>query len=141
MNSQLLKLVDRAKVLNDLKKAAAEMKITLKTSDLVGKDAQVPDLGAMNGPGAVTFTLAKGAISNPIDAGQSGIVLSVTDKEEPTAEDTTKNFAQTREQLLNDQHEQVFQVYVANLTEKYQKSGAIRYTKKQPAPVTAPSGN
>ncbi|MEO6802127.1 MAG: peptidylprolyl isomerase [Granulicella sp.] len=141
MNSQMLKLVDRAKVLNDLKKAAAEMKIPLKTSDLVGKDAQVPDLGAMSGPGAVAFTLAKGAISNPIDAGQSGVVLSVIDKEEPTAEDTAKNFAQMHDQLLNDQHEQVFQIYVANLTEKYQKAGAIRYTKKPPASGGAPFGN
>ncbi len=61
LNTQLNKLDDRAKVLNDLKKAAAEMNIPVKTSDLVGKDGQVPDLGAMSGPGAVAFRLAKGA--------------------------------------------------------------------------------
>ena len=54
------KLDDRAKVLNDLKKAAAEMKVPVKSSDLVGQDGQVPDLGAMSGPGAVAFTLAEG---------------------------------------------------------------------------------
>src|SRR5580698_5312620 len=46
MNALLNKLDDRAKVLNDLKKAAAELKLPLKTSDLIGKDAQVPELGA-----------------------------------------------------------------------------------------------
>ena len=51
LNAQLTKLEERAKVLNDLKKAAAEMNLPLKTSDLVGKDGQVPDLGAMSGPG------------------------------------------------------------------------------------------
>ena len=55
------KLDDRAKVLNDLKKAAAEMKVPFKSSDLVGQDGQVTDLGAMSGPGAVAFTLAKGS--------------------------------------------------------------------------------
>ena len=51
LNAQLDKLDERAKVLNDLKKAAAEMNVPVKTSDLVGKDGQVPDLGAMSGAG------------------------------------------------------------------------------------------
>ncbi len=92
LNAQLNKLDDRAKVLNDLKKAAAEMNVPVKTSDLVGKDGQVPDLGSMSGPGAVAFTLAKGAISGPINTGRTGVVLSVVDKQEPTAEDIAKNF-------------------------------------------------
>ena len=134
LNAQLTKLDDRAKVLNDLRKAAAEMNIPVKTSDLVGKDGQVPDLGAMSGPGAVAFSLPKGGISSPINAGRVGIVLSILDKQEPTADDIAKNFAQTREQLLNEQHEEIFRVYIGNLSEKYEKSGSVRYTKKQPAP-------
>jgi peptidyl-prolyl cis-trans isomerase D len=133
LNAQLTKLDDRAKALKDLKKAAAEMNVPLKTSDLVGKDGQVPDLGAMSGPGAVAFSLPVGAISGPINAGHSGAVLSVLEKQEPTADDTAKNFAQTREQLLNAQHEEIFRVYIGNLTDKYEKSGAVRFSKKQPA--------
>ena len=94
LNTQLTKLDDRAKVLNDLKKAAAEMNIPVKTSELVGKDGEVPDLGAMSGPGVAAFSLAKGAISGPINAGRVGVVLSVTEKQEPSAEDIAKNFAQ-----------------------------------------------
>jgi peptidyl-prolyl cis-trans isomerase D len=141
LNTQLTKLDDRAKVLNDLKKAAAEMNIPVKTSDLVGKDGQVPDLGAMSGPGSAAFSLAKGAISGPINAGRVGVVLSVLEKQEPTAEDIAKNFAKTREQLLAAQHEEIFRVYIGNLTEKYEKGGAIRYSKKQPAPGSSPFGN
>ena len=66
------------------------MNIPVKSSDLVGKDGQVPDLGAMSGPGAVAFTLAKGAISGPINAGRIGIVLTVTDKQEPSPEEIAK---------------------------------------------------
>ena len=141
LNTQLNKLVDRAKVLNDLRKAAGEMNIPVKTSDLVGKDGQVPELGAMSGPGAVAFDLPKGGISGPINAGRVGVVLSVIDRQEPTAEEIAKNFAQTREQLLSAQREELFRVYIGNLTEKYEKGGAVRYSKKSPTVPGAPAGN
>jgi len=140
LNAQLLKLDDRAKVLNDLKKAAAELNVPVKSSDLVGKDGQVPDLGSMAGPGAVAFTLPKGAISGPINVGRVGVVLTVTDKQEPTAEDIAKNFTQTREQLLSAQHDEIFRIYLGTLAQKYEKAGAIRYSRKQPAPGSSPFG-
>ncbi|MCU1322984.1 MAG: PpiC-type peptidyl-prolyl cis-trans isomerase [Acidobacteriaceae bacterium] len=139
LSAQLNKLDDRAKVLNDLKKAAAEMNISLKTSEFVGKDGQVPDLGAMSGPGSVAFSLPKGAISGPINAGRVGAVLSILDKQEPTTDEIAKNFAATREQLLSAQHEEIFRIYIGNLTTKYEKAGAIRYSQKPAAP--APVGN
>jgi peptidyl-prolyl cis-trans isomerase D len=140
LNTQLSKLDDRAKVLNDLHKAAAEMNIPVKSSDLVGKDGQVPDLGAMSGPGSVAFSMGKGVISGPINAGRVGVVLTVTDKQEPTADDIAKNFVQTREKLLNDQREEIFRVYIGELTKKYESSGAVRYSKKQPEPGSSPLG-
>ena len=141
MNAQLNKLDDRAKVLNDLKKAAAEMNLSVKTSDLVGKSGQVPDVGSMAGPASVAFTLAKGTVSGPINTGRSGVVLSVVDKQEPTAEDIAKNFDATREGLLNQQREEIFRVYIGELTQKYEKGGAVRYSKKQPEPGQSPFGN
>ena len=141
LNTQLNKLADRAKVLNDLKKAAAEMNIPLKSSELVGRDAQVPEIGAMSGPASVAFSLNKGGISNAINLGRTGIVLDVTDKQEPTAEDIAKNFDQTREQLLNNQRDQIFQVYVGTVTKKYEDAGAVRYSKKQQTPALPVGGN
>ena len=132
LTTQLNKLDDRAKQLGDLKKAADEMHIPLKTSDLVGEDGQVPDLGPMSGPGSVAFTLAVGAISGPINTGRDGIVLTVTDKQQPSAEDIAKNFAQVKDQLLNEQRNEIFRVYVGTLADKYEKGGAIRYAKAPP---------
>lgn len=140
MNTELRKLDDRAKVLNDLRKAAAEMKVPVKTSDLVAKDGQVPDVGAMNGPASVAFTLPKGTISGPINAGRAGLVLTVLDKQEPTADDVTKHFEATREQLLSSQRDEIFRVFMGSLTQRYEKSGAVRYSKKQPAPGSSPLG-
>jgi peptidyl-prolyl cis-trans isomerase D len=142
--AQLNKLDDRAKVLNDLKKAAAEMNIPVKTSDFVSKDGQVPDLGAMSGPGAVAFSLAKGAISGPINAGRVGVVLTVLDKQEPSADDIAKNFDKTRAQLLGERQDEIFRVYMGSLMDKYQKGGAVRYSKQPStpsAPGSAPGNN
>jgi peptidyl-prolyl cis-trans isomerase D len=130
LDAELKKLDDLAKALGDLHKAAAEMNVPVKTSDLVGKDGQVPDVGSMGGPASVAFTLAKGAVSGPINTGQSGIVLQVDDKQEPSPEDIAKNFEQTKEQLLDERQQEVFRVYLGNLTQKFEKAGAIRMKAK-----------
>ena len=133
LTAQLNKLDARAKELGDLHKAAAEVGATVKTSDLVGKDAQVPDVGSMGGPASIAFTLAKGAISGPLNTGTNGIVLQLTDKQEPSAEDIAKNFEQTRATILDERREEVFRVYLGTLAAKYQAAGAIRMKVKQPA--------
>jgi peptidyl-prolyl cis-trans isomerase D len=141
LSQQTAKLASRAKELNDLKKAADEMKVPLKTSDLVAQDGQVPDLGSMAGPGKVAFSLAKGGISGPIEAGQNGVVLELTDKQEPTADEIAKNLDQTREQLLSKQRDEIFQVFVETLSQNYQKGGGVRLSKAASAPAGLPTGS
>ncbi len=67
LNAQLIKLDDRAKVLNDLsQRRPAEMKIPVKTSGL-RSDAtlQVPDIGSMAGAASVLFSLPQGRHLRP----------------------------------------------------------------------------
>jgi peptidyl-prolyl cis-trans isomerase D len=140
LNQQLNKLADRAKVLGSLAKAAAEFNLPLKTSDLVDKTSQVPDLGAMTGPGDAAFALPKGGISGPINTGENGVVLQVTDKQEPSADDVNKNFAATRDQLLSAQKQEMFNVYAETLVDKYTKAGAVVLSQKStPSVPGAPS--
>jgi len=108
----------------------------VKTSDLVGKDGQVPGIGAMTGPASVAFTMAKGEISKPINTGSSGILLSVVDKQEPTTDDIAKNFDKTREQLLQTKREEIFGVFAGTLTQKYEDAGAVKYSKPEKAPAS-----
>ena len=138
--AQLKKLDDRAKELGDLHKAAAEMNVPVKTSDLVGKDGQVPDVGSMAGPAAVAFSLNKGQISGPINAGSAGIVLDVTDKIEPSSEEVASNFNKTREQMLGEKREEVFRVFLGALTDKYEKAGAVRLRVQPAKGGSAPFG-
>jgi peptidyl-prolyl cis-trans isomerase D len=139
LQQQTAKLEERAKALNDLKKAAAELKLTIKSSDLVGQDGQVPDVGSMSGPGAPAFALPVGGISAPITTAQAGVVLQVTSKQEPTADDMAKNFDQTREQLLSKQREEVFQVFLGTVAKKYQDGGGVHMTKAASGPPS-PAG-
>lgn len=140
LQAQLKKLDDTAKSMGDLRKAAASMNIPVQTSDLVGKDGQVPQVGAMTGPASVAFSMAKGEISGPLNAGRTGIVLSVVDKVEPSSEEIAQNFTKTREGMLADKREEVFRVFVGSLTEKYQKAGAVRL-RVPPAKNDLPVGS
>lgn len=133
LNAQLIKLADRAKVLNDVSKAAAEMKLPVKTSDLVGRDAQIPDIGSMSSAASVLFSLPKGGISGPLNEGPNGIVAQVLDKQEPTAEDLAKNLPATREKLLDQQRQEAFNLFAASLIQRYQQSGGIIYSRQQSA--------
>jgi len=119
----------RAHELKDLKKAAAELHIAVKTSDLVGHDATVGDLGAMTGPASVAFSMEPGQISQAIQVTSSGAVLQVTQKQTPTPEDIAKNFETTRDGMLEQSRNQLFQIYVSGLMQEYTKSGAIVYSK------------
>jgi peptidyl-prolyl cis-trans isomerase D len=131
LNAALIKLSGRAKTLNDLHKAAAEMKLQVKTSDLVGRDAQVTDIGALSGAASVVFTMPKGAISGPINEGVNGAVLQLTDKQVPSTEDIAKNFDATREKLLDQQRQEAFSVFVDSMMNRYEKAGAITYSHKK----------
>ena len=131
LNQQLNKLADQAKKDGDLQKAAADLKIPVKSSDLVGRDSQVTGLGAMTGPASAAFDLPKGGISGAINTGASGAVLQVTDKQEPTADDIAKNLPATKDKLLQEKQQEAFALFAGELMQRYQKAGAIVYNKKQ----------
>ncbi len=58
------------------------------------------------------------------------MVAKIDEKQEPTAEEITKNFDATRESLLSERREQMFAVFVTSLTDRYEKSGGIRMNKR-----------
>jgi peptidyl-prolyl cis-trans isomerase D len=138
LNAQLIKLSDLAKKLGDLHKAAAQMNLTVKSSDLVGRDAQITDIGSLTGAASVVFTMPVGGISGPINEGVNGAVLQLTDKQEPSAADIAQHFDETKQTLLNQQRQEAFSVFVDSLMNRYEKAGAIIYSKK---PAQSPLGN
>jgi len=124
-------LSDRAKADHDLKKAAKELGATVKTSDFVLPDGQVPDIGSMSGGASVAFTMKPGDISGPIDSGGNGAVISLLEVQAPTDTDFAAKRDQIREQLLQSQQQELFGLFVANVREQMEKSGKIKINQEE----------
>ena len=56
----------------------------MKTSDLVDGSGQVPDFGEVAQVAPQLFDMTVGSISGPINAGRTGVVVKILDKQEPT---------------------------------------------------------
>ncbi|HEX5235369.1 MAG TPA: peptidylprolyl isomerase [Silvibacterium sp.] len=123
-------LAAKARAGNDLAKAAKQVGATVKSSDLVGRDAQVPDIGALSTAAPQLFTMSVGQVSGPINTGHTGIVAKITDKQQPTSEDVAKNLDSTRDAMLAQRRDEMFEVFVSNLQNVYQKDGRIRINRK-----------
>jgi peptidyl-prolyl cis-trans isomerase D len=145
-SSQLLtqktrELSDRAKASHDLKKAAKEAGATIKTSDFVLPDAQVPDVGAMSGPASVAFTLKPGEISGPLNSGTTGAVLSVLERQEPTGQDLGAKRDQIRDSLMQNKRSELFGLFVTGLRDRMTKSGRIKINQDEMLNLTKGQGN
>ena len=130
LTAKTKELADKAKAENDLAKAAKEVGATVKTSDLVGPDGQVPDLGQVAQVAPQLMDLTVGAISGPIDTGRNGVVAKILDKQEPSAEDIAKNFDQTRDQILEQRRQDAFGVFMSGIMADYKKNKRIQMNAK-----------
>lgn len=128
-------LADKAHAEGNLAQAAKEVGATIKTGDLVDRTGQVPDIGQLASVAPDVFNLNVGQISKAINTGRSGVVLKIDDKQEPSSAEIAQHFDSTRERLLNERREQMFEVFVANLTERYEKQGLIRINKNAQTPT------
>ncbi len=129
-------LSDRAKADHDLKKAAKELGATMKTSDFVLPDGQVPDIGSMSGAASVAFSLKPGDISGPVDSGTTGVVLAILDKQAPTDADFGAKKDQIRDALVQNKQSELFGLFMANLREQMEKSGKIKINEQEMKSLT-----
>ena len=137
---KLQELSDRARSLHDLKKAAKEEGAAIKTSDMVTRKDQVPDVGAMSGAASVAFSMKPGEISGPINNGSSGAVLSLLQVQAPSQAEFRKQKDQTREQVLQQKRDQMLQLFIANLRDHMEKSGKIQINQQVLKQLTTPHG-
>jgi peptidyl-prolyl cis-trans isomerase D len=129
-------LSDRAKTEHDLKRAAKELGATVKTSDFVLPDGQVPDIGSMTGQAAVAFTLKPGEISGPITSGGNGAVLLVLENQQPSDADFAAKRDQIRDSLLQGKQQELFGLFVSNIREQMEKSGKIKINQDEMKALT-----
>ncbi len=128
-------LAAKAKAENDLAKAAKEMGAQVKTSDEVKEADQVPDIGALGQVAPQLFDLAPGAISGPINAGRTGVVARLVDKQEPTAAEIQQSFDQMRDQMLEQRRNDAFQVFASDVINSYKKRKLVQINAKPQSPM------
>ena len=124
-------LSDRAKAEHDLKRAAKELGATVKTSDFVLPDGQVPDVGSMSGQAAVAFTLKPGEISGPINSGANAVVLKVLENQQPSEAEFAAKRDQIRDQLLLSKQQERFGLFVSSLIDEMTRSGKIKRNEEE----------
>jgi peptidyl-prolyl cis-trans isomerase D len=123
-------LSDRAKAGHDLKKAAKELGATVKTSDLVAPDGQVPDIGSMSNATAV-FALKPGEISGPITALSNGVVAQLLEKQAPTDQEYAEKKVGIRQSLLEAKQNDLFGLFVSNLRKEMETSHRLKVNQDE----------
>jgi peptidyl-prolyl cis-trans isomerase D len=130
LSAKTKELADKAKATNDLAKAAKEVGASVKTSDLVAPDGQVPDLGQVTQVAPQLLELPVGGISGPISTERNGVVAKILDKQEPTPDEIAKGFDQTRDQMLEQRRSDAFNVFLTGIMNDYDKNKRIRMNAK-----------
>ena len=131
LSQKVQELSDRAKSEHDLKRAAKELGATIKTSDFVLPDGQVPDLGSMSGQASVAFNMKSGDISGPISSGSNAAVLAVLEVQKPSDADFASKRDQIRDQLVQTKQQEIFGLFVSNLRDQMEKSGKIKINQEE----------
>ena len=126
LSQKAQELSDRAKAEHDLKRAAKELGATIKTSDAVLPDGQVPDVGSMTGQASVAFTMKPGEISGPINGGTTAAVLQLLESQAPSDADFAAKRDQIRDSVLQGKQQERFGLFVTDLVDQMTKSGKIK---------------
>jgi peptidyl-prolyl cis-trans isomerase D len=139
LQQKTAELSEKARSQHDLKKAAKELGAAVKTSDLVGPASQVPDLGSLSGPVQIVFEMKPGEISAPINAGRSGVVVSLLEKQEPPPAQFAASKDRLREELLQKKRNDFLEVFGGNLQKQLQKEGKIKINQQELKRITTPT--
>ncbi len=102
----------------DFEKAAKAAGVEAKTTDLLARDAPIPDLGAAPAVGEAAFKLPVGSVSDPIPTESGTAVIKVLEKKEVTDADWATNKDKFRDDLLTDRRNRFFSAYMVKAKQK-----------------------
>ncbi|HEY2169759.1 MAG TPA: peptidyl-prolyl cis-trans isomerase, partial [Candidatus Angelobacter sp.] len=133
LRRKVQEMADRAHAEHDLAKAAKEAGATVKTSDLISRTGQVPDIGSMSGPAGAAFTMKQGEISGALNLGASQAVLQIVERQEPSTSDAdfAKQRDQLRERLASQKRQEVLGLFVNDLNTRLEKEGKVKINKTE----------
>jgi peptidyl-prolyl cis-trans isomerase D len=124
-------LADKAHASHSLREAAKAVGATVKTSELIAPDGQVPDLGQVSSSAPQVFDMKPGDISQAINLGQKGAVVALLEKQVPSDAEYDSIKSQIKASLLDRKRSEAEEVFIASLRDRLEKEGRIVIDKKK----------
>jgi peptidyl-prolyl cis-trans isomerase D len=116
--TKAVEIAAKLKGASDFEKAAKAAGLEAKTTDLIARDAPIPDLGVAPAVEDKAFALPVGAVSDPIATDTGTAVIKVIEKKEVTPEEWTTSKDSFRTQLLSDRRNRFFSAYMVKAKQK-----------------------
>jgi peptidyl-prolyl cis-trans isomerase D len=102
----------------DFDKAAKAAGLEPKTTELVARDAPIPDLGAAPAVEDTAFSLPLGAVSDPIATDNGTAIIKVLEKKEVTPDEWKNAKDRFRDELLTDRRNRFFSAYMVKAKQR-----------------------
>ena len=103
---------------SDFSAAAKAQGFEAKESQLVARDSALPDVGISPEVDKVAFSLAKGAVSDPIQTATGTVIVRVTDRDDVTPEDFRLGRDRFRAEIVNEKRGRFFASYMTKAKEQ-----------------------
>jgi peptidyl-prolyl cis-trans isomerase D len=103
---------------SDFDKAAKAAGVEAKTTELIARDAPLPDLGVAPAVEDAAFAMPVGAVSDPISVANGTAVIKVLQKQETTPEDYNLAKDHFREEILADRRGRFFGAYMTKAKQR-----------------------
>jgi peptidyl-prolyl cis-trans isomerase D len=100
--------------------AAKAAGLEVKTTDLIARGAPIGDIGVSPAVDVVAFTLAAGAVSDPIQTDNGAVVVKVVERKDVTPAELSAGLQQLREQLVSERRNRFYTTYMTKAREKMQ---------------------
>jgi len=111
-------IASKLKAAPDFEKAAKAAGVEVKTTDLITRDAQIPDLGTAPAVIEAAFKLSQGAVSEPIQTDSGSAIVKVLEKQEATEAELEHSKDSFRQEILNDRRGRFFASYMTKAKAK-----------------------
>src|SRR5262245_25689997 len=111
-------LAAKLKAAPDFEKAAKAAGFEAKTTELIARDAPIPDLGAAPAVEDAAFKLPVGAVSTAIATDNGTAVVKVLDKKEVTADEWSTAKDRFRDEQLTERRNRFFAAYMVKAKQK-----------------------
>lgn len=103
---------------DDFVAAAEAADYAIGSSDLVARGAPLPEVGISAAVEAVAFEMDPGAVSEPIEAGNTVAVVRLAEREEASATDLDEQRETLRDQLVAARQGQFYSAYMTRVKER-----------------------